>query len=159
MKILVLGLGNDLLSDDGIGITAARRLKKENLAMIDIIESNLTGVALMDIFEGYNKAVIIDAVFTKKYRPGTIIELIPEDFSAVESPSPHYTGIAEMIKIAEQLDIVFPDEIRIIAIEVSDPFTISDKLTKPVTNIIDDLLKHLKSQLFHWQADIYSSCN
>ena len=150
MSILVLGLGNELLSDDCIGLITVQNLKKENYKNVDIIESNLTGVALIDLLSGYNKAIVIDSIYTGKYKPGTIVELDIRDLSTTIAPSPHYTGLPEIVKIACQLDIEFPDEIKIFAVEVFDPFTIGGRLCKSVSNILDELINKIKICLQPW---------
>ena len=53
MKTLVLGLGNELLSDDGVGILAVRRLKETYKGQADIVETSLHGLALLDLFIGH----------------------------------------------------------------------------------------------------------
>ena len=158
MKPLVVGLGNDFLGDDGIGILAARRLTDELAGQADVKESNLTGIALLDVLAGYQKVIIIDAVQTTKFPPGTIIELEPTDFAAIPNPSPHYTGLPEMITIANELNLEFPQEIKVLAIEVADPDTIGGKLTPPVAKAIDELARRVKAHLRQWENETSESC-
>jgi len=154
MKTLVIGLGNDLLSDDAIGILAARKLKNEVSGQVEIIESSLAGVALIDLLMGYRKAIIIDAIFTGRFEPGTIVELGPEDLSPVQNPSPHYTGLPEMLKIAELLDIDFPEDIRILAVEVADPHTIGGGLSLPVAGVLNELVRRVEEYLRCWEKEV-----
>ena len=114
MKILVLGLGNDLLGDDAAGLLAVRALKDTLTSeQATVVESSLSGIALLDHFLGYQKAAIIDAIKTGKNPPGSIMELQPEDLSEVAAPSPHYAGLPEMLALAKQLSLEFPGEIKI----------------------------------------------
>jgi hydrogenase maturation protease len=153
MKTLVLGLGNDLLSDDAIGILAARELKREVCREIEVVESSIAGVAMIDLLIGYRRAVIIDAIFTGKYEPGTIIELDPGGLSSIPNPSPHYTGLPEMLKIAENLEIDFPDDIRILAVEVADPHTIGGEVSVSVAGVLDELILRVKEYLRCWEKE------
>ena len=107
MKTIVLGLGNDLLGDDAAGILAARALREQIGDVADVVESSLTGLALLDLFLGYDRAIIIDAIVTGNKPPGAIHELHPSDLDPVVAPSPHYTGLPEMLAISERLDLKF----------------------------------------------------
>ena len=151
MKPLVLGLGNELLSDDGIGMLTARRLAGEFCGRADVVESGLSGVALLDILAGHPKAIIIDAMQTGQVPPGTILELDPGDFRAIPSPSPHYTGLPEMITLARELNLEFPDEVRILAVEAEDLRTIGGPLSPPVAEAMDKLVQMVRTYLEQWE--------
>jgi hydrogenase maturation protease len=150
MKTLVIGLGNELLGDDGIGILAARELAGELAGEAEVLESNLSGIALLDVLAGYQKAIIIDAIQTRQCPPGTIIELAPKDLRAVPSPSPHYTGVPEMIRIARELHLDFPEEIKIMAVEIADSRTIGGKLSAPVAQAMNRLIRRVKGYVRRW---------
>jgi hydrogenase maturation protease len=152
LKILVLGLGNDLLGDDAAGLLAARALKDLlDPEQAEVIESSLSGIALLDHFIGFQKAVIIDAIKTGNHPPGKIIELQPEDLSAVAAPSPHYAGLPEMLALAKQLSLAFPAEIKIFALEVVDPYTIGGAVSEAVTQALPDLVERVREQVRRWQ--------
>lgn len=151
MKPLVVGLGNELLSDDGIGVFAARKLKREISDIADVVDCNLAGLALLDILVGYEKVIIIDAIHTEKHPPGTIIEMTPEDLKVIPGSSPHYTGLPEVIAIAGHLHLDFPEEIIILAVEVDKTITIGGKLSEPVANALSKLIQRVKGYLQRWQ--------
>lgn len=151
IKTLVLGLGNELLSDDAVGILAARKLKEDCCGQAEVIESGMSGLALLELFVGYEKAIIIDAVQTGKNAPGTIYELKPSDLGNVFAPSPHYTGLPELLALAKELKLDFPKEIRIFALEVGDPYTIGGGLTGPVASAFGNLIAKVKGQLSSWE--------
>jgi hydrogenase maturation protease len=155
MKTLVLGLGNELISDDGVGILAIRRLRQEYKGQADVIETSLHGLALLDFFIGYDKAIIIDAIQTGNHKPGEIIELKPSDLDEVLAPSPHYSGLPEMLAIAKEMDLVFPKEIAIFAIEIVDSSTLGGGLTQAVADNLDELVKRAKDRLEKWQSDFH----
>ncbi len=152
MKTLVLGLGNELLSDDAVGVLAARALKERLKDKADVVESALSGMALLDLFIGYERAIIIDAVKTGKNPPGTISELSPTDLSVVLAPSPHYAGLPELIATAQRLHLDFPKEIKIFAIEVEDPNTIGGKLSPAVAHAFRKIVQRVEEQITHWLA-------
>jgi hydrogenase maturation protease len=151
MKILVLGLGNELLSDDGAGLIAIRKLKEEYDGQAELVECNLAGLALLDYFLGFDKAIVLDAIHTKRQPPGTIYQYRPEDLGEVYAPSPHYSGLPEMMALASQLELDFPRDIKIFALEVADPYTIGGSLTEPVRNALRALINMVKNQLEVWE--------
>lgn len=151
MKTLVLGLGNELISDDGLGLLAVRRLKEENGTSAEIIECGLCGMALLDILVGFDRAIIVDAVKTGRGEPGTIYELNAEDLGPVFAPSPHYSGLPELLDTATQLGLDFPSEFKIFAMEVADPYTIGGGLTEPVAGALENLVDKIRTQLERWE--------
>jgi len=151
MDTLVLGLGNDLLADDAIGIVVVRRLSEEIPARADFVESGLHGVALMDILAGYKRAIIVDAIRTGSLPPGTIIELRPDDLRTVRSPSPHYSGLPEMIELAREMELAFPEDIRILAVEIVDPLTLGGAMSPQVSAAMDMLVERVKDRLTRWE--------
>jgi len=138
---LILALGNDLLGDDAVGPLAARELERRlDLTKIDIVETGKAGLALMEILTGYEKALIIDSVQTCENPPGTVIEFQPGDFRKVVAPSPHYAGLPEILSSAERFDLPMPSELRILAMEVANPFDFAEKFTPEVEMGFPDLI-------------------
>ncbi|HEY3416308.1 MAG TPA: hydrogenase maturation protease [Armatimonadota bacterium] len=150
MKILILGLGNELLSDDGAGLLAARALSLELQGQAEVIECSLSGLALLEVLMDYDRAIILDATASGKHPPGTIIELFPDDLSAVISPSPHYAGLPEMLALAKQLEVDFPSEIAIFALEVADPYTIGGGLSEKVREALPGLCALVRERVSEW---------
>jgi hydrogenase maturation protease len=143
VRTLVLGLGNDLLSDDAAGLLAARALR-ERLAGrddVEVAESGLAGLALLDSFVGFERALILDSICTRRVPPGTVTELGPDDLSAVVAPSPHFAGLPELLALARQLELPFPAEFRILAIETEDPYTLGGGLTPAVRAALPGLVE------------------
>lgn len=151
MKILVLGLGNELLGEDAVGIMAARALKDKLRGQADVVESSLSGLALLEHFIGYDRAIVIDAVKTGHHPPGTIVEMGPGDLDPAIAPSPHYAGLPELLALAKQLNLDFPKEIKIFALEVEDPYTIGGKLSEPVSRALKELVRRVYAQVHRWQ--------
>jgi hydrogenase maturation protease len=154
MKILTLGLGNELLADDGVGILAVRKLSESYSGQADFIETNLSGLALMDFFLGYDRAIVIDAIKTNKHAPGSLLELAPEDLGGVSAPSPHYSGFPEMTALARELDLDFPKEIKILALEVDDPYTVGGALSEVARKGLDSLAKKAGALLREWNSGV-----
>ncbi len=152
MKILVLGLGNDIIADDGLGIFAARQLKEslQHYSGIDVFESSAAGIALLEVFMGYEKAVIIDAVKTGECEPGTIQEWKAEELSEVLAPSPHYAGLPELLALAKQMHLDYPQEFAIYSMEAEDPYTIGKGLTPVIEGKLPELVKQVQERVLQW---------
>jgi hydrogenase maturation protease len=138
-KTLVLGLGNDLMADDAIGILAARRLRGMMEGRAEVCESSLHGLALLDTFLGYDRALIIDAMQTGRFPPGTIVELMSDDLRPIDVPSPHFAGLPELIELARCMELPFPSRIRILAVEVRDTVEVGGAMTPEVSAAIAQL--------------------
>jgi len=151
MKILILGLGNELLSDDGVGIMAARRLRMQLCGNADVVESSQSGIALLELFEGHQKAIVVDAIHTGRHPVGSLLEFAPADLGPVVAPSPHYAGLPEILALARQLDLTFPDEIRIFAVETADMTTIGGSVSEPVAAAMTPLTERVTAQVRDWQ--------
>jgi len=148
---LLLALGNDLLCDDGVALAAAREIRKDfPTESVDIIETSEAGLVLMERMSGFKKALLIDSIQTGKNEPGTIMEFGPADFKKVIGPSPHYAGIPEVLAMAERLKIPFPEEIRILGMEVENPYEFIEEFTPKVKAALPELIKRTKEILDSW---------
>lgn len=108
---------------------AAARLLREGPRDYEVVESAETGLALLDHLEGFDQAVLLDAIFTGKHGPGTVLEFGPDDFKMAPAPSNHFAGLPEMIKLAQRLRMRFPKDLRILAMEVDNPIVFRQTLT------------------------------
>jgi hydrogenase maturation protease len=150
-KTLILGLGNSILSDDRIGLDVARLVHKGlKHKDCDLIESQIVGANILDLISGYKTLIIIDAIKTKNGKDGDVYQLSLDDLPKLKrSNSPHNVGLCWTIKMGEKLGINVPDEIRIYAIEVNDPFNFGEELTgtmkKLLPKIVDRILEKEKN--------------
>ena len=131
MRCLVLGLGNDLLGDDGVGLVVARRVSELGLPGVEVIESGEAGLALLELLQGFDRAIIVDAIQTGA-DPGTLHRLGRDDFDRVIAPSAHYAGLPEVFALGRELGIELPQEVHVLAIEVEDPYSFAETLTPGV---------------------------
>ena len=136
MKIKVLGLGNDLLADDGIGHLAAAALQPRLAGRADVEATAVHGLALLDLLIGYDAVVVLDAACTGAHPVGTVHEIDPDSLARVESPSPHFAGFPEMLDLAARLGLQFPRRVRILSVEVLDPWTIGGAMTPAVRDAL-----------------------
>ena len=101
MRTLVLGLGNEFAADDAVGVLAVRALRAELTGAADVVESSASGMALIEVFAGYDRAVVIDSISTGRNPAGTIIEFGLADLGRVAAPSLHQAGLPEMSAVAD----------------------------------------------------------
>lgn len=144
-RILLLGLGNDILSDDAIGLRVVATLKERLAANknITVLESSEMGLALLDLIIGFETVFIVDAVQTGKAPAGFVHEIDGTDLRASATLSPHFVGVGEMLALGTRLGLSMPKLVRIFAIEVADPFTVGTALTAPLEATFPRILDHL----------------
>ena len=152
MKTLVLGIGNPILGDDGVGVRVAQELaeliKDDDAIAVD--DASIGGLILLDFIAGYEKVILIDAIKTEGGEPGEIYRLSPEDFtSSVHlGTSMHDVNFPTVIETGKKF---MPDEmpraIAIFAIEVEliDEFTeeLTPRVKEAVPKIVDLILGEL----------------
>ena len=138
MKTLVLGLGNPILSDDGVGLRVARELENRlDQQEVTVVETSMAGLDLLDLLAGYDRAIIVDAIQTVGGKSGQIYRLAPEAFDATRhAASPHDVNFATALELGKRLGLTLPQQIVIFAIEVADASTFSEECTPQVRQAI-----------------------
>ncbi len=149
VKVLVLGVGNPILSDDGVGIHVAREFKKRRLAGVDVEELAASGLELLDVVRGYDKVVIIDAIQTTKGKPGELHILEEKDFEkSIHGSSPHGINIATALALGRKLvPNEMPKEVVFFAVEAEDVVNVSEKLTPKVAKALPRILEQVEKEL------------
>ena len=147
-KIVIIGIGNVLLKDEGIGIHVINELEKYKLpSNVEIYDGGTGGFKLIDLMHGANKVIFIDAVETGK-APGTIIVFKSEDVRLTYQKrkySLHDTDLLEVLKMASLLDNT--TEIKIIGIQpkkIKYSTTLSQELKDSIPNIINIVFKEIE---------------
>lgn len=139
-RILILGLGNTILSDDGVGIYVAREIRKDVAeSCAAVVEASLGGLELLDLMAGYDKAVLIDAMVLPDGPPGTIERVNADDLEGGSAMARHQIPFAEALELAAVLNMDVPDDIVIYGIRVTDTVTFSEECTPAVKKAIPDI--------------------
>jgi len=153
MKTLIMGIGNSLLGDDGIGVHIARRLSRlVKDESVDIVDTNMGGLNLLDFILGYDKLVIIDAIITDQDQVGEINRLGQEKIGepVYTATSPHHFNLPATIEIGRRL---FPDEmpkeVVIYAVGTQDVAQITEEITDEVKKAIPDVLSLVLAEINH----------
>ena len=156
MKTLVLGLGNELYGDDGVGIQVVRRLKEEAAEKpataaggeeIALEECSLSGLALLDVIVGYDRLVIVDTIKRPSPATGTIHLLGEKDIRSLPGPSPHYVSIPQAIEIGRRLGLHVPSEIQVVAVEARNMSTLGEGLSPEMQERLPAIVRKVKSVL------------
>ncbi len=119
--VLILGLGNPLLGDEGIGVRVVEELKGLELPDgVTVVEGGTAGLGLIGLMEGYQRVIIVDAA-DMGHPPGRVVRFTPLEarFKTAEAPlSLHQIGLGEVLALAEALEVA-PAELVIIGIQPS----------------------------------------
>jgi hydrogenase maturation protease len=125
-------MGNDILGDDAVGLEAAARLREEFDGRVDFVQTPAGGLNLLDHLEGYERALILDSVMTGAFAPGTVLSFEPHQFGESKAPSPHFAGLPEVMQMAAHLHIPIARDVRILAMEILEPYVVREGLSEPV---------------------------
>jgi hydrogenase maturation protease len=147
-KILIVGIGNLILRDEGIGVHAARELEEQSLPpQVEVIEGGTALMELLPVIRDAERIIVIDALKGGE-EPGTIYRLSPEDLMIdAERPlSLHQVGLLEVLGMARQLGA--DPEVVIIGVEPKE-ITWGTELTPVVVarlpQVIEAVLAELKT--------------
>lgn len=156
-RVLVLGLGNVLLKDEGVGVHVAGQLQKQVLPCnVEVVDGGTAGLDVLLSRQGLGKLVVIDAMRAGK-KPGTIYKTrlkaeeknrLTQIFSEAEQPkiSLHQIGLLDALAAAEKLNCA-PKEIVIIGVEpkkINWGLELTDEVKQRVPEIINTVLKEIE---------------
>jgi len=137
-RTLVLGLGNPILSDDGIGCHVALALKEKlKDPEIDVMEASIAGLDFLDLLARYDRAIIIDAIQTREGTPGQVYRFEPDMLASTRHAStPHDVNLATALELGRKLGLPLPREITIFGIETEDVTSFSEECTPEVMKAV-----------------------
>jgi hydrogenase maturation protease len=145
-KILILGIGNVLLGDEGIGVHTVRALANKTLPEnVTILDGGTGGFHLMSYLQDYPKIIMIDATIDGK-PPGTISVIKPKyasDFP--KSLSAHDIGLKDLIESVALIDKL-PD-ITLITVSIVSLPGMSLELTQEVEATIPHVIDKINRLL------------
>ncbi len=155
MPIKVLGLGNILLSDEGLGVHALWELRDryEFSPEIELIDGGTGGLFLLSEFEGVDKLLIIDAISGGK-EPGTIYSFSLEELpqTVAEKLSLHEVSLLDVLQLA-RLKGCLPEEVKLIGMEPAS-LEWGGELTEVAKKKLPELINLVLSQLRKWGVEV-----
>lgn len=149
VRVLLLGLGNDILRDDSIGLRVARSLAEDFAGhpAVDVRETTEMGIALLDFLVGYSHAIIVDSIVTGLVPAGTVHVLDIDSIKRLTVHTPHFLGVGETVALGNHLGLPMPSEVHVMAIEVEDPYTLGEALTEPLNAAFPHILEQVRAEL------------
>lgn len=147
-RILILGVGNLLMGDEGIGVHAVRELWKRTLpAHVDVVDGSTAGLEILQLMEGYVRVVIIDAV-DAGLEPGTILRFRPEDVTPEDVDLPLSLHQEKVLRVLELADYLGRDLAPIVIYGMQpEAMGWSTELSPAVQARLDSLLDAVEEEL------------
>ncbi len=148
MKTLIIGIGNPILTDDGVGIRIASEIRKRCLPDVDVMEASLSGIRLLDYIVGYDRLIMIDSIKTEAGVPGTLSRLNLEDIGGSGAPShTHGVNLRTAIELGRGLGYEIPERVEIYAVEVEDNLTFHEGCGPEMEARIPDLTERIVNSI------------
>ncbi len=153
---LILCLGNEVLRDDGFGAEVARRLQHTRRPEndVEVIFAPLAGFALLDLLADRERVLIVDSIRTGDSAPGTLLFFEADVLApANHLVNSHQMSLPTALKLGTELGLTMPSQIDVLAVEVEDVETLSEELTPPVAEAVDDALEAIQSWISNRRED------
>jgi hydrogenase maturation protease len=151
MRTLVLGLGNILLSDDGVGVRVAERLieRYHFPPEVQVMDGGTLGLDLLGYVEDSDRLVVVDALDVGA-RPGTLARLVDGEVPAFLAPkiSPHQMGLADLLA-ASRLSGRFPDELVLWGVQ-PESLDVGLELSPAIAAQVGTLVERVLAELKRW---------
>ena len=144
--LVIVGLGNEIASDDGVGLHAATALAAElgDRSDVEVVALPWAGFALLDVLRGRTCAVLVDGLTTGKHPPGTVVRLDEADFrGSVRLNSFHDINYPTAMALGRTMGWNMPDEVAIWGIEMA----VSDEFGEELTPVVADAVATVVQQV------------
>ena len=153
-KTLILGVGNLLLSDEGVGLHVLERLAAtyDLPEEVQTLDGGTLGLDLLYYLEGVENLVIVDAVKMGK-EPGALLRLEGDEVPAFLSIkiSPHQIGIPDMLFAAKLKDL-YPRNVVLWGVQPG-VLDIGLDLSPPIAARVDELVEKVMDELRRWEIE------
>jgi hydrogenase maturation protease len=151
VQTLILGVGNLLMSDEGVGVHVIQRLVADYQLPeeVQVLDGGTLGMDLLYYLEWVENLLLIDAVQARK-EPGTLVRLEGEDVPAFMSIkiSPHQLGVPDMLAAAKLKGDCYPQRIVLWGVQpelMEIGLDLSPKVGAQVDTIIENILDQLQA--------------
>jgi hydrogenase maturation protease len=141
MRTLIVGLGNPVLGDDGVGWRVAelvrQKLQDKDLdrEQVDVICLAVGGLSLMEHLVDYERAILVDALDTGQGSLGSVSQFDYEDLpnpGSGHTSSTHDTSLKTALEMGRSIGLKLPEKITIIAVDVHVDYNFTENLTPSV---------------------------
>jgi len=149
-KVVIIGVGNLLLKDEGVGVHVAQELQKKGLPTgVEVRDGGVAGIGLLDFFPDASKVLLIDAA-DMNLEPGALVRFTPEEVAGkVNGPrfSAHDIGLLEVLELVRALDPC-PPEVVIFGIQPKEIFW-GTELSPEVQASIPKVVEMVFGEILH----------
>jgi hydrogenase maturation protease len=153
--ILVLGIGNLVMSDDGAGVRVVQELQKcyRFPPHVEIMDGGTLGLDLLPKLEGIGRLLVVDAVETGG-EPGTLVRLSGEELPiALQTKvSPHQMGLKDLLAVAELMGHA-PREMVLVGIQPA-VIGMGAELSPRVAEKLEEMIADVVAKLIEWDIKI-----
>jgi hydrogenase maturation protease len=137
VKTIIIGLGNPILGDDGVGWQVAKHVEQQigQTSPFEVDCLAIGGISLMERLIGYERAILIDAIVTHKYQLGTVLSFPLEELpsrSTGHLGSAHDATLQDALRVGRLMGAQLPDQIIIVAVESQNVYDFSEELSESV---------------------------
>jgi hydrogenase maturation protease len=154
-EVVVIGLGNVVLSDDGLGVHAVRRLRRHYTFGdgVELVEGGTGGLLLLPYLADARRVIIVDAIDLGT-AAGTLVRLDGEDWASAFAVrmTPHDVGLADLLGAA-QLSGAWPEKLVLHGAQPACT-EIGTELSVPLVSALDPLVDAVAAELMRWGAPI-----
>lgn len=136
---VVVGLGNEIASDDAVGLHVADALAAEfcDRSDVEVVSLPWAGFALLDVLRERKAAVLIDGLTTGAHQPGAVVRLDEGDFSgSVRLNSFHDINYPTVMALGRSMGWEMPDEVAIWGVETAVADEFGEELTPAVAQAV-----------------------
>lgn len=149
MKILILGMGNPILTNDGVGLFVARALEGR-IRGADVVTRAMADLELLDIMAGYEKVFVIDAITGMGKGIGDLI-VLKEEGPGIHLFSSHGMNFFELLHLGRRLGHSMPEIGGIFGIEIGDEVSFgegpSPDLIEKIESITERIIQGIQSSI------------
>ncbi len=148
-EVLVIGFGQPVAGDDGVGIAVVRELSQKPWAKSVEIREMTDPLRLIDLFDSGQRMILVDGIVGKNIS-GTVLSINSADLAdgKVNPVSSHGVNVAQVIELAQVVaeDNSFP-EIQIVGITIKPPVRFTDQMSPEVTAAIPKAVMKIRTLL------------
>ena len=145
-RTLVIGLGNPILGDDGVGWRIAQEVESQ-LAENGLLDDlrlefkylSLGGLSLMEQMVGYQDVLLVDSIVSGQNPIGTVysfpLSRLP-NLSSGHSTAIHDTSLQTALEVGRKIDLLLPEDVWVVAVEAEHVYDFTEDLSPPISGVV-----------------------
>jgi hydrogenase maturation protease len=145
MKTLIIGLGNPILGDDGVGWQIANEVERRS-GRVEVDCLAVGGISLMERLVGYDRVILVDSISSGLAPQGTVLSFPLEelpDTATGHLTSAHDTSLQTALRVGRLLGAHLPDQVTVVAIESQGVYDFCDSLSPEVSAAVPGAVRKI----------------